>query len=127
MTMHHDGKRGCPLRDDHAAIERQIAALGGSILPGRRHRDQLLEHTSDSAGRARNQLRTARVAIVLSLLLVAVSPLISALTRVEVASPQTADQTNAAALRHAEANHMSFDWALVDLFRQFRESKRPAR
>ncbi|QEG02511.1 hypothetical protein Mal15_66320 [Stieleria maiorica] len=124
MTMHHDGRKGTPLGDDYASVERQIAALGGAILPGRRHRDEVLEHTSDSVGRTRNQRRTVQVTLVMALLLVLGSPLISALTRVQPPRPQTADQTNAAALRHAEASQMSFDWALVDIFRQFRERKR---
>lgn len=127
MTIHHQFNNGRRGGDDHAAVERQIAALGDAILPGRRHRDQLLEHASDAAGRSRHKMRISKLVIVLSLVLVLISPALGALTRMQPPPPQTAEQVNAAALRNAESMQMSFDWALVDLFNQFRENKRPQR
>ena len=127
MTMHHHTCRGIRANENGGTVERQIAALRGSISAGRGHRDHLLEQASESVGRQSCKLRSARVTIVLSVLLVLVSPVIGALTRVKPPAPPTAEQANSAALRHAKASRMSFDWALVDLFSQFREKKRPAR
>lgn len=129
MTMHHhfDGRRSrngddASLRT--SAVESQIAALGGAIVSRRRHRDQMLERASESVMRSNSKRHSAKVVAAISIGLILISPLISALTRIEAPIPQTAERANAAALRHAETNRMSFDWALVDIFDQFRAGKR---
>ena len=123
MTIHHrfDGRRED--RNQHA-IEQQIASLGGSIAARQTHRQAVLEQASDSVDRMQGKRRTAQVVVMMSVVLILVSPLLGALSRVDAPSPQTAADTNAAALRHAEANRLSFDWALVELFDQFRVNKR---
>ena len=125
MTMHHHVSKRSPVDRENRSIERQIAALGGSIVPGNRHREEMLDRASDSVGRSNSKLRSAQVAIALSLVLLVLSPLLGVLTRVQAPVPVTAKQANSAALQHAEENQMSFDWALVDIFSRFRESKRP--
>ncbi len=123
MTRHHrfDGQ---DTADDHAFIERQIAQMRGSITSRNGLRGRVLEEASESVGQMRRKVRSAKVTIMMSILLVVVSPLIGALTRIEPPAPQTAASANAAALPHAEAGRMSFDWALVDVFSQFRAAKR---
>ena len=133
MTVHHHfsegaGRRGRMARaqdEGFAAVEQQLAMLQDAITPGDGHRSRVLETTSDSVTRHRGKVRSAKVTIALSLLLIAVSPLIGALTKIPKPAAQTADRAQADALRHAEAGRMSFDWALVDVFNRFRESKRP--
>lgn len=128
MTIHH--RLNPSANDDRgeSAVERQIAAqvaaLGGAITPSRRHRDRVLEQASDSVVQLKGKVRSAKVVIAMSILLVLVSPLIGAMTRVKAPAPQTAERANAAALRHAEASQLSFDWALVDVFSRFRQEKR---
>ena len=124
MTMHHHVSKRSRVDRENRSIERQIAALGGSIGPGHRHRDEMLDNASDSVGRSCSKLRSAQVAIALSFVLLVVSPLLGMLTRVQAPVPATAKQANSAALQRAEENQMSFDWALVDVFSRFRESKR---
>lgn len=108
----------------NVSVERQIAMLGGSIRANNRHRDAMLRQASESVVRSGSRLRSAQVVIGLSLALLVISPLLGALTRVEVRLPPTAWQTNAEALGRAQEDHLSFDWALVDVFTQFRENKR---
>jgi hypothetical protein len=120
---HHLDQQG-PSDQPGDCIERQLAKLGGSIHPISGHRDQMLQRASESVVRSRSKLRTAQVAIAMSVLLIVISPIIGALTRVKVSSPPTADQANAEALQHARESQLSFDWALVDVFNRFRESKR---
>ena len=127
MTIHHHISPGARSDDEgasDAAILRQIAALAGSIQPGPRHRDQMLESVSDCVGRSRSKSRSAKLVVVLSLSLIVISPVLSLLTQFRAPVPQTAEQANVAALHRAEAKRMSFDWALVDIFSQFREDKR---
>lgn len=106
------------------AVENQIASLAGSIRSSERHRQRFLEQASDTLDRKHTKAYSAKVILAFCVALVAVSPLIQRATRVNVPKPPTATQANAEALRHAEAQHMSFDWALVDVFERFRESKR---
>lgn len=121
-------RRGDVSGGDHPAfVESQLAMLAGSISPGRRHRQRVLEEANDSVGRLRGKKRTAQVIVALSVVLILVSPLIGALSRIDAPGPQRAADANAAALRHAEASRLSFDWALVEIFDQFRISKRPNR
>ena len=123
MHHHHFDNRA-PLGQSVDSVERQIAVLGGSIGAKRRHRDGMLQRASETVVRSRSKVRTAQVAIGMSVLLLLISPIIGALTRVKVAPPPTARQANAEALDHARETQMSFDWALVDVFRQFREGRR---
>ena len=122
MHHHHFNQR-VPLDQSVDSVERQIAVLGGSIGAKSRHRDGTLQRASETVVRSRSKLRSAQVAIGMSVMLILISPIIGALTRVKVSSPPTARQANAEALDRARETQMSFDWALVDVFRQFREDK----
>lgn len=120
---HHFNKRG-PSGQSSDSVERQLAMLGGSINAKSGHRDEMLQRASESVVRSRSKLRSAQVAVGMSVLLIVISPIIGALTRVQVSSPPTAKQANAEALDRARESQLSFDWALVDVFSRFRESKR---
>lgn len=124
MTMHRDFHEQDPSVPPSVAVERQIAMLGGAIRPSGRHRNAMLRQASESVVRSHSKFRSAQVAIGMSLLLVLISPLIGALTRIEVPMPPTAWQANAEALDRAQETGMSYDWALVDVFTRFREAKR---
>ncbi|MCO8123939.1 hypothetical protein NHH03_19500 [Stieleria sp. TO1_6] len=127
--MTHPNPAGRPHGEDAdlLRVEQQIAALGRSITPSSNHRDKVLRRASDASVRTRSKRRSAQIVVVMSLLLLVVSPLIGVLTRIEPPGPATAEQANQEALRHAAENRMSFDWALVDVFEKFRANRRPGR
>ncbi|MCD0458357.1 hypothetical protein [Roseiconus lacunae] len=102
-------------------IESQLASLGRSINVSESHRDRVLEQASQHLVRANSHKRGMQVALAVAIVLLLVSPLISQLTRGMKARPAaTASQVQAEAMKMSDAEQMSFDWALVHLFDQFR-------
>ncbi|MCC9599630.1 hypothetical protein LOC67_03580 [Stieleria sp. JC731] len=110
---------------DQRLIEAQLVDLGKSIGASQRHRDQVLERATSHLIRQNTQKKTTHVALALAAAVLLISPLIADLTRrVKVHRPATAKQAQADALELTEAHQMSFDWALVDVFMQFRDRLR---
>ncbi|OYP30318.1 hypothetical protein [Rhodopirellula sp. MGV] len=107
-------------------IESHLASLGRCIGPSESHRDRVLEQVSRNLQRSNTQRRTTHIAVALGLALLLLSPLIASVTRrVRPHQAATARQAQADAIRLSETHQMSFDWALVDVFLQYRERLRP--
>ena len=107
-----------------ARLESRIADLGRSIQISPRHRQRTLSQVSDSTRQKHGKKRAVWVYVYLSVALVLVSPLSGWLSRVESVSPQTSQRVQNDALQRAETSRLSFEWALADVFAQFRERKR---
>lgn len=115
--------------EEQRRAEQRVAALGRRLLesqpPVREFPrcGRMLQQASESDGRRRDRKRLYQIVIAASLMLIALSPVIAMLTRVQPPKAATSAETQEAALQHSRATRMSFDWALVEIF-QARSGKR---
>lgn len=102
-------------------IERQIASLGGGItISNHRLRQRVLDRAADGNFVEQNRKRTAKLVVTLAALMLLVSPVVAIILRLQIPKSPDAHAVNQAALRQADQSRVSFDWALVDVFKKLR-------
>ena len=111
-------------RNTFTEIENQIASLAPVIQPSDCARENTLERASESSTRHQAQKQTLRSVIVASALIVALSPLLGALTRVEVPHSPSASDIHSSALDDARIKGQSTGWSLADLIYKTRTRNR---
>lgn len=105
---------------EYAEVERQLASLAESIQPREGVRDRLLENASQSSTRARSRRRAAELIIMVSFVLIMLSPMISQLTKAKLRQAPTSGEVQLQAI-NATHHQQSFGWALVDVFVQAKQ------
>lgn len=104
----------------YSDVERQLASLAESIQPRENVRDRLLENASVSSSRARSRRRAAELIVMVSFVLIVLSPMISQLTKTRLRKGPSSSEVQMQAI-NATHHQQSFGWALVDVFVQARQ------